>query len=107
MENTKIKQRLYEAGWKDKTEVNITRKNMLKRIDKLMTEHEKELERIKSAYDKEKALIMKQLSEWMGLLNVPNIDKEGVQKQINQLTKQLIDIDKVRRLNAVNTHRNK
>ena len=104
MTNTKIAQRLQELGWKDKTEVQITRKNMLKRVDKLMTEHEKEMERIKNAYEQDKALVMKQLSEWMSLLNMEGIDRQGVQAKINELTKQLIDLDKVRRLNAVNTH---
>ena len=104
MTNKKVLKRLEELGWKDKTEVLITRKNMLKRVDKLMTEHEKEMERIKNAYEQDKTLIMKQLSEWMSLLNMEGIDKQGVQTKINELTKQLIDLDKVRRLNAVNTH---
>lgn len=103
MTNKKILKRLDELGYKDKIEVNITRERMLQRVDKLMTEHEKEMERIKNAYDKEKALIMSELSQWMQVLNTPNINQEAVQQHINDLTRQLIDIDKVRRLNAVNT----
>lgn len=82
----------------------ITRQKMLKRIDKVMEEHEKEMERIKNAYEKDKVLIMKELSQWMNLLSVENVDKDGVQMKINQLTKQLIDLDKKRILNAVNTN---
>lgn len=75
---------------------------MLKRFDKLMEENEKELARIKEAYEKDKLLVMNELSQWMQLLNNPNVDKQGVQVKINELTKKLIDMDKVRRLNAVN-----
>lgn len=104
MKNIKIISRLQELGWKDKTEVLLTRKNMLKRIDKLMTKHEEELERIQNAYDKDKQLVMKELSDWMKLLNVDGIDKDGVQKHINTLTKKLVDLEKMRTLNAVNTN---
>lgn len=102
MNNKKILKRLEELGWKDKTKVLITRDRMLKRFDKLMEENEKELERIKNAYEKDKALVMQELSQWMQLLNVPNVDTEGVQARINELTQKLIDLDKVRRLNSVN-----
>ena len=107
MENKRIRSKLEEYGYKDKTKVLLTRERMLQRVDRLMTEHEEEMERIKNAYEKDKTLIMKELSEWMSLLNVDGIDTRGVQQHINELTKQLIDLDKVRRLNAVNTHRNK
>ena len=62
------------------------------------------MERIKNAYEKDKALIMNELSQWMQLLGVENVNKEAVQAKINTLTKQLIDIDKVRRISSVNTH---
>ena len=104
MNNKKIVKRLEELGYKDKTEVLITRKRMLKRFDKLMEKHEKELERIEEAYEKDKLLVMNQLSQWMQLLNTPNIDQQGVQAKINELTKQLVDMDKIRRLNSVNTN---
>ena len=102
MQNTKIVQRLKELGWRDKTEVFITRNRMLKRFDKLMEENEKELDRIKQAYERDKMLVMNELSQWMQLLNTPNIDKDGVQAHINELTKRLVDMDKIRRINSVN-----
>lgn len=77
---------------------------MLNRLNKLMEEHEKEQERIQNAYEKDKELIMSELSQWMQLLSVENVDKDKVQKKINELTKKLIDIDKVRRLNNTNTN---
>lgn len=104
MKNIKILSRLQELGWKDKTELLITRKNILNRINKVVEENEKEMERIKNAYEKDKALIMNELSQWMQLLGVENVNKEAVQAKINYLTKQLIDIDKIRRISSVNTH---
>lgn len=103
MENTKIKQRLLEAGWKDKTKVMITRDRMLKRLDRVMTKHEEEMDRIQQAYDLDKQRVMEQLQEWVKLLNVPNIDKDGVQANISALTQRLIDMDKIRTLNSTNT----
>lgn len=103
MENTKIKQRLLEAGWKDKTKVMITRDRMLKRLDRVMTKHEEEMDRIQQAYDLDKQRVMEQLQEWVKLLNVPNIDRDGVQGNISALTQRLIDMDKIRTLNSTNT----
>ena len=104
MENNKIIIRLQEYGWKDKTKVLLTREKMLKRIDKVMTLHEEEMERIQKAYQRDKALVMKELSQWMQLLNNEYVeDKEAVQTKINQLTQRLIDMDKLRTLNSTNT----
>ena len=106
MQNTNILLTLKECGWKDKTEVMITRKNMLKRIDKLMKKHEEEVERIEKAYKQDEALAMQELSQWMQLLSNPNIDEEYkkvVQAKVNELTQKMIDKGKQRRLNAVNT----
>lgn len=104
MENERIKAKLEEYGWKDKTEVLITRKKMLKRIDKVMQKHEEEMERIQQAYEKDKIKVMAELSEWMKLLNLEGVDREGVQAHINELTQKLIDMDKIRTLNSVNTN---
>lgn len=79
---------------------------MLKRLDKVMTKHEEEMERIQKAYEKDKIKVMAELSQWMKLLNVPNMDKEAVQAHINELTQRLIDMEKIRTLNSVNTNRN-
>lgn len=103
MKNIKIKSRLQELGWKDKTEVMITRKNMLKRIEKVMQLHEEEMERIQQAYQADKQRVMEEISGWMKLLNQPNMDNKAVQSQINQLTQKLIQMEKQRTLNSVNT----
>lgn len=104
MNNSKIILRLQEYGWKDKTKVLLTRERMLKRIDKVMTLHEEEMNRIQTAYQRDKALVMKELSQWMQLLDNEYVeDKEAVQQKINQLTKRLIDMDKIRTLNSTNT----
>lgn len=79
---------------------------MLKRLDKVMTKHEEEMERIQKAYEKDKIKVMAELSQWMKLLNVPNMDTEAVQAHINELTQRLIDMEKIRTLNSVNTNRN-
>lgn len=89
-------------GWRDKTEVFITRNKMLKRFDKIMTDNEKEMERIKKAYEKDKVLVMNELSQWMNILNTPNINREAVQAKITELTQKMIDLEKKRTLNAVN-----
>lgn len=103
MDNTKIIHRLKELGWHDKTEVLITRKKMLKRLDTVMQKHEEEMDRIQKAYEKDKLKVMAELQQWMKLLDVPNIDREGVQNKINYLTQRLIDMDKIRTLNSTNT----
>lgn len=104
MNNSKIILRLKELGWKDKTKVLLTRDKMLKRFDKLMQKHEEEMERIQKAYDKDKQKTMEELSQWMQLLNNPNVDKQMVQIKINELTQKLIDMEKIRTLNSVNTN---
>lgn len=81
----------------------ITRKNMLKRIEKVMQKHEEEMERIQNAWNKDKQKTMEELSQWMQILNTPNINQEAVQAHINELTQKLIDMEKIRTLNAVNT----
>ena len=62
------------------------------------------MERIQTAYQRDKALVMKELSQWMQLMDNEYVeDKEAVQQKINQLTKRLVDMDKVRTLNSTNT----
>ena len=77
---------------------------MLKRIEKVMQKHEEEMERIQQAWNKDKQKTMEELSQWMQILNTPNINQEAVQAHINELTQKLIDMEKVRTLNAVNTN---
>ena len=77
---------------------------MLKRIDNIMQKHEEELERIQQAYAADKQRTMEELSQWMQVLNTPNIDTKAVQEHINNLTQKLIDMEKIRTLNAVNTN---
>ena len=77
---------------------------MLKRIDNLMQKHEEEVTRIQKAYDMDKQRTMEELSQWMQLLNNPNMDKRTAQEKVNELSQKLIDMEKVRTLNAVNTH---
>lgn len=103
IENPKVNQRLKELGWKDKTEVMYTRKKMLKRIDKVMQKHEEEMDRIQQAYEADKQKVMAELQQWIKLLDVPNVDKDGVQAHINDLSQRLIDMNKIRTLNSTNT----
>lgn len=80
---------------------------MLQRIDKLMRKHEEEVERIEKAYQRDEALVMQELSQWMQILGNPEIDSEYrkiVQAKVNELTQKMIDKGKQRRLNAINTH---
>lgn len=102
MQNTKIVQRLKELGWRDKTEVFITRNKMLKRFDKIMRDNEEEMAKMKKAYETEKMMVMNELSQWMKLLDVENINQKGVQAKINEFRQKLIDLDKIKVLNAVN-----
>lgn len=80
---------------------------MLQRIDKLMQKHEEEVERIEKAYQRDEALVMQELSQWMQILGNPDIDSEYrkiVQAKVNELTQKMIDKGKQRRLNAINTN---
>ena len=77
---------------------------MLKRIDNVMQKHEEELERIQQAYNADKQRVMEELSQWMQVLHTPNIDTKVVQQHINELTEKLINMEKQRTLNAVNTN---
>lgn len=76
---------------------------MLNRIEKVMTKHEEEMERIQQAYAADKQRVMEELSQWMQVLNTPNIDTKVVQAHINELTQKLIDMEKIRTLNSTNT----
>ena len=76
---------------------------MLNRIEKVMTKHEEEMERIQQAYAADKQRVMEELSQWMKVLNTPNIDTKVVQAHINELTQKLIDMEKIRTLNSTNT----
>ena len=76
---------------------------MLKRLDRVMTKHEEEMERIQQAYAADKQRVMEELSQWMQVLNTPNIDKKIVQEHINELSQRLINMEKTRTLNSTNT----
>ena len=103
MEDTKIKQRLKELGYKDKKKVEWTRKKALETINNVMEMNNQDMIRINEAYDEELGLKEKELQDWVELLSVDNIDVQAVQKNIKRITSEIVNLKKQRRVNSVNT----
>ena len=104
MDSPKIKQRLMEFGYKDKTKVIWTRQKALETINKAMEMHQQDMERIEQAYQQDLDRKDYELQQWVQLLAVDNVDTKHVQAHINQLLDEMSDLRKKRRVNAVNTH---
>ena len=98
-----IQKRLQELGWRDAKKVEWTRQKALETINKAMEMHQQDMERIEKAYQEDLDRKDMELKQWVNLLTVENVDKQRVQKHINQLLDEMSDLRKVRRINAVNT----
>jgi len=103
MDNENIINRLKQLGYRDAKKVEWTRQKALETINKAMEMHQQDMERIEKAYQEDLDRKDMELKEWVNLLTVENVDKQRVQKHINQLLDEMSDLRKVRRINAVNT----
>ena len=103
MEDTKIKQRLKELGYKEKKKEEWKRKKALETINNVMEMNNQDMIRINEAYDEELGLKEKELQDWVELLSVDNIDVQAVQKNIKRITSEIVNLKKQRRVNSVNT----
>ena len=104
MRNTKIKSRLEQLGYRDKTKVMWTRQRALEEINYMLEVNRKDIERREQTYEQMKAQKFKDLQDWIQLKGVPNIDEKGVQQQIDRLIKEIQNIELKRRADAVNNN---
>lgn len=104
MDDTKIKQRLKELGWKDKKKVEWTRKRALEEINYVLDINKQDIERQQQGYEEEITIKQQELAEWVKLLTIENIDKEAVNKEIKSIVKQITALKQRRRVSAVNNN---
>lgn len=104
MDDTKIKQRLKELGWKDKKKVEWTRKRALEEINYVLDINKQDIERQQQGYEEEITIKQQELAEWVKLLTIENIDKEAVNKEIKAIVKQITALKQRRRVSAVNNN---
>lgn len=103
MDNENIINRLKELGYRDAKKVEWTRQRALETINKAITMHQQDMERIEQAYQEDLDRKDLELKQWVNLLTVDNVDHQQVQRHINQILDEMSDLRKVRRINAVNT----
>lgn len=104
MKNNKVKLRLDELKKIEEDNIKWTRKRALNEINYIIDVNKKDIERQQQGYDEELAIKQQELKEWVNLLTVPNIDKEGVQKQVKSLITEISYLKQRRRVSAVNTN---
>lgn len=104
MNDTKVKLRLEQIGYRDLKKVVWTRQKALETINKAMEMHQQDMERIEQAYQQDLDRKDYELQQWVQLLTVDNVDTKNVQAHINKLLDEMSDLRKIRRINAVNTH---
>lgn len=108
MNDPKIKHRLEEFGYKDKTKVRWTRQKALETINYVMDMNKKDMERIELAYQTEIDLLNAQileLSQAMAQEKNPN-KVYSIAKQMQELTAEIALRNKQKRTNTTNARRN-
>lgn len=103
MDNENIINRLKELGYRDAKKVEWTRQRALETINKAITMHQQDMERIEKAYQEDLDRKDLELKQWVNLLTVDNVDTQRVQNHINKILDEMSDMRKIRRINAVNT----
>lgn len=103
MDNENIINRLKELGYRDAKKVEWTRQRALETINKAITMHQQDMERIEKAYQEDLDRKDLELKQWVNLLTVDNVDTQRVQNHINKILDEMSDMRKMRRINAVNT----
>lgn len=106
MENPKVKQKLEELGYKDKTKVRWTRQKALETINYVMDMNRKDMERIEEAYRTEIDLLNAQLLELANRMPSAKTPQEAyrIGKEMQEITAEIASRNKQRRTNATNAH---
>lgn len=104
MEDTKIKQRLKELGYKDHRKVMWTRQKALETINYVMDMNRKDMERIDRAYEDEIQLLNAQIMELSQAMAQETNPQRiyGIAKQMQELTAEIALRNKQRRTNSTN-----
>jgi hypothetical protein len=104
MEDTKIKQRLKEMGYKDTKKVEWTRKKALETINYVMDMNKKDIERIDEAYQTEIDLYeAKLLQKGQELANVQSVRQATqIAKEMQDITETIAKLKKQRRTSGTN-----
>lgn len=102
MEDTKIKQRLKELGWKDKKKVEWTRKRALEEINYVLDINKQDIERQQEGFEEQLSIKEQQLQQLIDLLAIPGIDVKSVQETIKTTMQEISVMKQRRRISAVN-----
>lgn len=102
MNDTKIKLRLQEMGWKDKTKVEWTRKKALETINRVIQLNNEDMERINNAYIRERQEQEAELVRLATLMTMEDIDKNAVIEKMRQVNERIVYLDKQPRINKTN-----
>lgn len=107
MNDPKIKQRLDEYGYKDKTKILWTRQKALETINYVMDMNRKDMERIEEAYRTEIDLLNAQLLELANRMPLSQTPQEAyrIGKEMQEITAEIALRNKQRRTNATNARR--
>lgn len=103
LQNNKIIIRLEELNQIKKEKLAWTRDRALNEINYVLEINKKDIQRQQEGYDEELSLKEQELKEWVNLLTLPNIDKDGVNKHIKALIKEITYLKQRRRVSSVNT----
>ena len=102
MENNKVITRLKEAGYQNKKKIEWTRNKALETILHIMELNNEDLERIKSAYDREREQAEAELVKLAQLMTVDGVDKNAIVARMKDVNDRIAQLDKQRRVNATN-----
>ena len=104
MDNSKIKLRLEEAGYKQEKKILWTRQKALETINYVMDMNKKDMERIDRAYEDEIQLLNAQIMELSQQMTQETDPRKiyGIAKGMQELTAEIALRNKQRRTNSTN-----
>jgi Fe2+ transport system protein FeoA len=102
MDNTKVKQRLLEMGYKDTKKVEWTRKKALETINYVMDINRQDIERMQEGYQTEIDIKEVQLMQYAQMMTMPNVDTNRIAKNMQEITNEIAQLKKQRRINGTN-----
>jgi len=108
MENPKIKQKLEEFGYKEKTKIRWTRQKALETINYVMDMNKKDMERIEQAYQTEIDILNSQLLEYSNILKEETNPRKAyeISKEMQSIVAEIALRNKQKRTNSTNARRN-
>ena len=106
MEDTKIKQRLLELGWREKKKIEWTRNKALETINYVMEMNKKDLERINEACQTEIDILEGKILTITSSITECKDLREVMRKtnEIRDITEQIAKLKKQKRTNGTNVH---